>query len=198
MKGGTIVLILLLVLGLGGCAACGSYNGLVQSDEGVKTAWANVQNVYQRRADLIPNLVSTVKGAANFEKETLQAVIDARSKATSTTVKVDADDLNDPAKVKAFQDAQNSLGGALNRLLSVAEAYPQLQATQAFRDLTTQLEGTENRISTERNRYNEVVNDYNVKVRSLPTSLFAGFMGFKARTPFEADRGAERAPKVQF
>jgi LemA protein len=198
MKGGTIVLILLLVLGFGGCAACGSYNGLVQSDESVKQSWANVQSAYQRRADLIPNLVATVKGAANFEKETLQGVIEARAKATSNNIKINPDDLNDPAKMKAYQEAQNSLGGAIGRLLSVAEAYPQLQATQSFRDLTTQLEGTENRINTERNRYNEVVNAYNVKVRSLPTSLFAGFMGFKARTPFEADRGAEHAPKVQF
>ena len=194
--GAIVLLVVLLVLGLGGCVGCGTYNSLVQSDEAVNEAWANVETQYQRRADLIPNLVSTVQGAANFESETLQEVVEARSRATSITLS--ADDLDDPAAVQRYAEAQQALGGALGRLLAVAEAYPQLQATQAFRDLQVQLEGTENRINTARNRYNEAVRGYNQDVRTFPTNLMAGLFGFERRASFEAAEGAEQAPTVSF
>jgi LemA protein len=194
---GTIVLVILVVLlGLGGCGAATSYNTLVQSDERVKTAWSNLQAQYQRRADLIPNLVETVQGAADFEKETLQAVTEARAKATS--IQVNPEDLGDPQKLQQFQQAQSALGQSLGRLLAVSENYPQLQATQAFSDLQAQLEGTENRITVARRDYNQAVQQYNTKVRSFPTVLFAGVMGFPPRTAFEAEAGAEQAPDVNF
>jgi len=194
---GTITLVILVVLlGLGGCGAANSYNTLVQSDESVKTAWSNLQAQYQRRADLIPNLVETVQGAADFEKETLQAVTEARAKATS--IQVRPEDLDNPQKLQQFQQAQSALGQSLGRLLAVSENYPQLQATQAFSDLQAQLEGTENRITVARRDYNQAVQQFNTKVRSFPTVLFAGLMGFPPRTAFEAEAGAEQAPDVNF
>lgn len=183
------ILVVLLFLG------CGSYNNLVKADETVKQAWGNVQSAYQRRADLIPNLVETVKGEANFERGTLNDVISARARATS--VQVNPENLS-PESIQQFQQAQNQLSGALSRLLVTVEQYPTLRANDAFRDLQRQLEGTENRINTERNRYNEVVQPYNVKVRSFPTNLFAGIMGFQPRPPFEAAPGSENAPRVDF
>jgi LemA protein len=194
---GTITLVVLaVVLGLAGCGATSSYNSLVQSDESVKTAWSNLQAQYQRRADLVPNLVETVEGAADFEKETLQSVTEARAKATS--VQVNPENLNDPQKLQQFQKAQSALGQSLGRLLAVSENYPKLRATQAFSDLQAQLEGTENRITVARRDYNQAVQQYNTQVRTFPTVLFAGLMGFQPRTAFEAETGADQAPDVSF
>lgn len=196
MKSRNLVLIVVIagILILGGCG-CGGYNKMINLDENVKNKFNNVQSDYQRRADLIPNLVSTVKGAANFEQTTLTQVIEARAKATS--VNINADNLT-PEKVQQFQQAQGQLGGALNKLLVVAEQYPQLQATQNFRDLQAQLEGTENRIKVSRNDFNSAVQEYNSVVRRFPNNLFAGMFGFKIREGFTADAGSEKAPKVQF
>ena|SRR5690554_1560735 len=171
-------------------------NGLVTQEEGVEGAWAQVENQYQRRADLIPNLVNTVKGAANFEQETLTAVIDARSKATS--VQINASDLNDPAKLAQFQEAQNQLSGALSRLMVTVERYPELKANANFRDLQSQLEGTENRIATERMRFNNASQSYNTAIRRFPASVIANLGGFERKAYFEADKGAENAPTVDF
>ncbi|MCW3112937.1 MAG: LemA family protein [Segetibacter sp.] len=190
----TLIIILAAILILGGCG-CGSYNGLVQQDEAVKNSWNRVQSDYQRRADLIPNLVNTVKGEANFERGTLTDVINAR--ASATQMKVDPNDLT-PEKVQQFQAAQGQLSQALGRLLVVTEAYPNLRANDAFRGLQAQLEGTENRIKTARNDFNDAVQNYNTKVRSFPTNIFAGMMGFKQRQGFAAEAGAERAPEVKF
>lgn len=189
-----IIVVVAFILILGGCG-CNGYNKLVNLDENVKNKWNNVQSDYQRRADLIPNLVSTVKGAANFEQTTLTQVIEARAKATA--VNINADNLT-PEKVQEFQQAQGQLGGALNKLLVVAEQYPQLQATQNFRDLQTQLEGTENRIKVSRNDFNAAVQDYNATARRFPNNIFAGMFGFKVKQGFTADAGSEKAPKVQF
>jgi LemA protein len=175
---------------------CG-YNELQGLDEGVKGAWSEVQNQYQRRADLIPNLVATVKGAANFEQETLQKVIEARAQATS--IKLDAQALSDPATFKKFEDAQRNLSGALSRLLVVAEQYPDLKANQNFRDLQAQIEGTENRIAVARKRYVESVQTYNTKVRSFPYNLTAQYLlGLKVRETFSADEAAQKPPQVKF
>ena len=190
----TLIVILAAILILGGCG-CGSYNGLVSQDESVKNAWNKVQSDYQRRADLIPNLVNTVKGEANFEQKTLTDVIAAR--ASATQMKVDASNLT-PEKLKEFQAAQGQVSQALGRLMVVSEQYPNLRANDAFRGLQAQLEGTENRIKTARNDFNDAVQTYNTKVRSMPTSLFAGMMGFKQRVGFEAEAGAEKAPEVKF
>lgn len=187
-----VVLGLLLILVMWGC---GGYNGLVKQDEDVKNKWNNVQSQYQRRADLIPNLVNTVKGEANFEQTTLQNVIEARAKATQ--MRVDPNDLT-PEKLQQFQQAQGQLSQALGRLLVVTENYPTLRANDAFRNLQTQLEGTENRIAVARNDFNTSVNVYNTKVRSFPTNIFAGIMGFKPRQGFTADEGSQNAPKVDF
>jgi len=195
-KGAITLVVLVVLLGFVGCGATNSYNGLVQSDEQVKQAWGNLQAQYQRRADLIPNLVETVQGAADFEKETLQSVTEARAKATS--IQVSPEDLNDPQKIQQFQQAQSALGQSLGRLLAVSENYPKLQATQAFSDLQAQLEGTENRITVARRDYNAAVRQYNTQVRSFPTVIFAGVMGFPPKTPFEAEAGAEDAPDVSF
>lgn len=173
-----------------------NYNSLVQKDEAVDQSWADVQSQYQRRADLVPNLVSTVRGAANFEQETLTAVTQARANATG--IQLSADDLSDPAKVQQFQAAQSQLSGALSRLLVVSENYPELRATESFQTLQAQLEGTENRINVSRDRYNNTVADYNTSVRSFPSSLYAGWFGFERRTPFEADAASQRAPTVNF
>ena len=177
-------------------SGCG-YNDLQGLDEEVKGAWAEVQNQYQRRADLIPNLVATVKGAANFEQETLQKVIEARSAATS--IKLDAQSLSDPAMFKKFEDAQRNLSGALSRLLVVVEKYPDLKANQNFRDLQAQLEGTENRVTVARGRYSKSVVEFNKKVRFFPTNLTAQYLlGMKVRENFSADPGAEKPPQVKF
>ena len=173
-----------------------TYNGLVSRQEAVNGAWGQVQNVYQRRMDLVPNLVETVKGAAGFEKSTLTAVVDARSRVGSLTV--DKSVLNDPAQFKKFAAAQGELSGALSRLLAVAENYPSLKATENFRDLQVQLEGTENRIAVERRAFNETVIAYNVSIRSMPASIVAGMAGFKERPYFEAEPEAAKAPQVRF
>ena len=171
-------------------------NGLVSKEEGVNSAWAQVENQYQRRADLVPNLVNTVRGAANFEQETLTAVVEARSQATS--INVSADDLTDPAKIAQFQQAQAQLSGALSRLLVTVERYPELQANANFRYLQAQLEGTENRIATERKRFNDAAQSYNTSIRRFPASLIASIGGFDQKAYFEADAGAEQAPTVDF
>lgn len=194
---GLLIVLLVIVLGsFAGCAGCGTYNGLVAADESVDQAWADVETQYQRRSDLIPNLVSTVQGAANFERETLEAVTSARARATGITLT--ADDLGDPAKMQTYMEAQAALGGALGRLLAVSENYPELRATESFSQLQAQLEGTENRINTARRDYNEAVRGYNTQVRRFPASIIASMTGFERRTPFEADPGAEKAPVVEF
>ncbi|MFH1160307.1 MAG: LemA family protein [bacterium] len=171
------------------------YNNLVTQDENVGKAWANVENVYQRRADLIPNLVATVKGVANFEQQTLTAVIEARAKATSVTV--DPKNLN-AESLKQFQAAQDGLSSALSRLMVVVERYPELKATQNFMELQAQLEGTENRITVERMKFNEAAQAYNTYIRRFPATIFAGMFGFEKKAYFEAQQGAETAPKVEF
>ena len=191
-----IVLIVIgaLILLLGGCG-CSGYNGLVQKDQNVKGKWANVESDYQRRADLIPNLVNTVKGAANFEQETLTQVVEARAKATQTTV--DVNNLS-PEKIAEFQKAQGQLSGAIGRLLVTVEKYPELKATQAFINLQAQLEGTENRIKVSRNDFNTAVQDYNTSVRQFPMVLFSSIFGFKEKGFFAAEAGSEKAPTVDF
>ncbi|MBO8482856.1 MAG: LemA family protein [Bacteroidetes bacterium] len=172
-----------------------SYNGLVKADEQVKAAWSQVENVYQRRADLIPNLVATVKGYAEHESETLESVVEARSKATQ--VSVDPENL-DPDRIAEYQAAQGELSQALGRLIMLQENYPDLKANQNFRDLQAQLEGTENRIATERMKFNETARSYNTMVRSFPKNIFASMFGFEAKGYFEASEGAQTAPKVEF
>lgn len=173
----------------------GSYNNMVTKEEQVTSAWSQVENVYQRRADLIPNLVNTVKGYADFEQETLQGVIEARSKATG--INVNADDLS-PEKIQQFQKAQQGLSSALSRLMVVVERYPDLKANQNFSKLQDQLEGTENRIAVERRRFNEVTREYNTYIRKFPQTMLAGMYGFEKKGYFEADEGAEKAPEVSF
>ncbi len=175
-------------------SSCG-YNTLVKLDEQVQSQWAQVQNVYQRRADLIPNLVATVKGAANFEKETLTAVIEARAKATQVTV--DPTKLT-PESIEKFQAAQGQLSQALGRLLVVTEAYPDLKANANFQELQAQIEGTENRITVERQKFNEVTQEYNAKLRSFPNNITAGMFGFTKKGYFQADASSQKAPTVQF
>jgi LemA protein len=191
-----IVLIVIggLILLLGGCG-CSGYNGLVQMDQNVKGKWANVESDYQRRSDLIPNLVNTVKGAADFEKSTLEAVVNARAQATQT--KIDVTNLS-PEKIAEFQKAQSQLSGAIGRLLVTMEKYPELKATDAFRDLQSQLEGTENRIKVSRNDFNSAVQEYNTSVKKFPMVLFSGMFGFKEKGFFAAEAGAEKAPTVDF
>ncbi len=173
----------------------GMYNGMVKADEGVQAAWSQVENVYQRRADLIPNLVATVKGYAEHESETLESVVAARSKATQMTV--DAGNLTPEALAK-YQKAQGELGSALGKLLMIQENYPDLKANQNFRDLQSQLEGTENRITVERQKFNETARAYNTMIRQFPKNIFAGMFGFEKKPYFEAVEGAETAPKVEF
>jgi LemA protein len=185
-----IGIILFLVL-LGGCG----YNSMNSARISVDEKWANVQSSYQRRADLIPNLVETVKGVANFETTTLTQVIQARASATS--IKVDAKDLT-PEKLQQFQQSQGQLSQALGRLMVVSEQYPQLKANENFKSLQDQLEGTENRIKVSRDAFNESVKEYNIQVTSFPKNLLAGMFGFKERPMFEADQGAQTAPKVKF
>lgn len=172
-----------------------NYNSLVEKQQQVEQSWAEVENQYQRRADLIPNLVNTVKGYATHETETFEKVTAARAKATSITI--DADNLNEETLAK-FQEAQNELSGALKSLLAVSEAYPDLKANENFKDLQVQLEGTENRVTTARGRYTKSVQDYNTSIKKFPTVIYAGWFGFDAKPQFKAEAGAEKAPEVKF
>ena len=184
------------VIALLGVWFVSAYNGFVGKQEAANGAWAQVQNVYQRRADLVPNLVETVKGAAHFEKSTLSAVVEARAKVGSLSV--DKSILNDPAQFKKFEAAQGELSSSLSRLMVVVEKYPELTATQNFRDLQVQLEGTENRIAVERRAFNDAVIAYNTAIRRMPASLVAGFGHFAERPYFEAEAQAQKAPPVKF
>lgn len=174
--------------------SCG-YNTMTEKEEAVNKAWSNVENQYQRRSDLIPNLVNTVKGYAQHEQSTLTAVLEARSKATQITV--NADDLT-PEKLKEYQQAQGQVTSALGKLLAITEAYPDLKANENFKELQAQLEGTENRISVERRNFNEVVGSYNTYIRKFPQNIVASIFGFEKRAYFEAEAGSEKAPKVEF
>lgn len=186
---------LLVIVVAFGAFAISNYNSLMKAEEDINSEWAKVESAYQRRADLIPNLVNTVKGQANFEKETLTAVIDARAKATQTTIDPSNATEEDMAK---FQAAQQGVNSALARLLVSVEKYPELKAHEGFLNLQAQLEGTENRINVERNNYNEKVKEYNKQVRELPTKLAAMVLGFKAKPQFKAEAGADKAPVVNF
>lgn len=192
-------ILLLLALLLGG-AISSTYNTLVRLDQATQAQWAQVENVYQRRADLIPNLVETVKGASNFEKETLTAVTEARAKVGQVTSGAIQNIANDPAAFQRFQQAQDGMSSALSRLMVVVERYPELKANQNFRDLQAQLEGTENRVTVERMRFNEAAQAFNTKRESFPTVIVAGFFGdrFKTKAYFQAQPGAEKAPAVKF
>jgi len=194
-KGWIILIVVVLLVFLMVSWGTGIYNKLVSTEETVNQAWANVENVYQRRTDLIPNLVATVKGVANFEQKTLTDIIEARAKATS--VQVNPKNL-DEASLQKFQEAQNGVSSALGRLMVVVENYPQLKATQNFMELQAQLEGTENRITVERMKFNETAQAYNTYLRRFPANIFAGMFGFQKKAYFSADKGAEKAPQVQF
>lgn len=190
-----ILAVIVVVLILAYSSIKGSYNSMVTMQEGVTAQWSQVENVYQRRSDLIPNLVNTVKGYADFEKETLTQVIEARAKATQVTV--------DPSKLDAqslqsFQNAQSGLSSALGRLMVVVEKYPELKANQGFLELQAQLEGTENRITVERQKFNQTAQAYNIFIRTFPKNIFAGMFGFEKKAYFEAEKGAEKAPQVKF
>lgn len=191
----TVILILVGIVFIIGMWTSRLYNSMVTADEGVTNAWAQVENVYQRRADLIPNLVQTVKGAADFEKSTLTAVIDARAAATS--MKIDPTKLTEQ-NLAAFQKAQDNLSGALSRLLVSVERYPELKANQNFLSLQAQLEGTENRITVERNKFNETVRSYNTLIRRFPRNMIASMFNFDKKAYFAAKEGAENAPAVEF
>lgn len=193
---GCIVLVVILAI-IVGVSMAGTYNRLVGLGQGVDAQWAQVENVYQRRADLVPNLVATVKGAADFEKSTLEAVVQARASVGRATISPGAAP-TDPEAMARFEAAQASLGAALQRLLVVVERYPDLKANANFRDLQAQLEGTENRITVERMRYNEVAQTYNTARLKFPTNLFASMFGFKEKAYFKAAPGSERAPAVEF
>ena len=188
-----VVVILLIIVGKG----IGTYNNIIALEEGVKAQWAQVENTYQRRFDLIPNLVSTVQGEANFEKSTLTEVMEMRSR-MGGTVKLDESLMNDEAALKRFQEMQGTLGGALQRLMAVSENYPDLKSNKSFQELRVQLEGAENRIAVERKRYNETVQAFNTTIRQFPTNIVAGFAGASPKALFSADAGASTAPKVQF
>lgn len=194
-KGWIILIVIVVVIFLLFSWGTGIYNKLVSQEEGVNQAWANVENVYQRRLDLIPNLVNTVKGVANFEKSTLTAVIEARAKATS--VQINPKNL-DEGSLQKFQEAQNGVSSALGRLMVVVEQYPQLKATQNFSELQAQLEGTENRITVERMKFNESAQAFNSYLRRFPANIFAGLFGFQKKAYFASDKGAEKAPQVEF
>lgn len=189
-KTGIIVIAVVVLLAI---FCISSYNSMVSQDEAVGTAWSNVENQYQRRADLIPNLVNTVKGYASHEQNTLSEVVEARAQATQTRI-----DVNDAAAMARFAQAQGELSSALNRLMAISESYPDLKASQNFRDLQTQLEGTENRIAVERRKYNEAAQSFNTYIKMFPRNLLAGMFGFAPLNYFEAQQGAEKAPEVQF
>lgn len=188
-------IILLAIVALLALWGAGAYNGMVSMDENVQNKWANVETQYQRRADLIPNLVNTVKGYAAHEKTTLEDVVKARSEATS--VKIDPTNIT-PEQMKQYQAAQGSVSSALGRLLMVAENYPELKANENFLELQSQLEGTENRINVARKDFNDAAKEYNVSIRRFPKSIIAGMFGFEKKTYFEAEAGSEKAPDVQF
>lgn len=185
---------IVVIMAAGSLTSC-NYNSLVEKEQNVDQAWAQVENQYQRRADLIPNLVNTVKGYSTHEEETFVKVTEARAKATSITL--NADDLTEENLAK-YQQAQNELSSALKSLLAVSEAYPDLKANQNFLNLQAQLEGTENRIATERMRYTEAVKDYNTTIKKFPTTIYAGWFGFKEKPQFKAEEGAQKAPEVKF
>ncbi len=188
-------IILMAVIAIFSLTSCSTYNGMVTKEEAVKSAWSNVETQYQRRADLIPNLVSTVKGYASHEESTLTAVVDARSKATS--VNISMDELT-PEKLAEYQKAQSAVTSALGRLIAVSENYPELKANQNFLELQAQLEGTENRITVARKEFNDATNAYNVQVRKFPANIIAMIFGFDQKPYFEADASAAQAPKVEF
>jgi LemA protein len=194
---GAVLLAIVVVFGLG---IASSYNSLVGLDQQTQSAWAQVQSAYQRRMDLIPNLVETVKGAAKFEQETLTAVTEARSRVGQMTPEALQNTINDPDAFKRFEQAQAGLGSALQRLMVVVERYPELKATQAFRDLSVSLESTENRIGVERKHYNDAAREFNTRRERFPTTIIAGLFGdkFKTKPYFAAETGAEKAPKVTF
>jgi len=194
-KGWIILIVIVIVIFILISWGTGIYNKLVTADQTVQQQWGQVENVYQRRTDLIPNLVATVKGVANFEQKTLTAVIEARAKATS--VQINPKNL-DEASLQKFQEAQNGVSSALGRLMVVVENYPQLKATQNFLELQAQLEGTENRITVERIKFNETAQAYNTYVKRFPSNIFAGLFGFKEKAYFKAQEGSEKAPQVQF
>ena len=200
LLGCTVVLVLFLLTGLGLVFFLfGQFNALVEDEQAVSAQWAQVESVYQHRADLIPNLVATVRGASDFEQETLIEIVEARGRVGQVTL--DANEvLNDPRAFQLFQQAQNDLSGALQRILVVIERYPDLQSVRAFQDLMTQLEGSENRIAVQRLRFNETARDYNIRLNSVPTRSFVGLLGwdFEARAYFESNPGAEEAPQVEF
>lgn len=189
-----ILMAIAVLTAMSGLTSC-NYNSLVEKQQNVDQTWAQVENQYQRRADLIPNLVNTVKGYSTHEEETLTKVTEARAKATSITLS--ADDLTEE-NLARYQQAQNELSGALKSLLAVSEAYPDLKANENFMNLQAQLEGTENRISTERQRYTEAVRDYNTAIKKFPTTIYAGWFGFKEKPQFKAEAGADKAPEVKF
>ena len=194
MRKKTVLYALALAILVPMFSSCG-YNRMVSMDEGVTSQWANVENVYQRRMDLIPNLVNTVKGYADFEQQTLTQVIEARAKATQVTI--DPTNLTE-ANMKQFQQVQSELSSSLSRLLVSVERYPNLKANQNFLELQAQLEGTENRIAVERRKFNQTVQSYNSYIRSFPRVIYAGWFGFEKKAYFEADKGAKEAPKVDF
>ena len=188
---GLLVLIgILVILGFWGCSG---YNGLVTADQDVKKVWSNVETNYQRRTDLYSSIIKTVEASANFEKSTLQAVVEARAKATSINV-----DINDPASLEAYQKAQANLQGSFSRLIASFEAYPDLKTTQAFRDFQTQIEGTENRINVARQDYNKSIEGYNLKVKRFPKNILAGIFGFKEKPFYKAEAGSEKNPDIKF
>jgi LemA protein len=196
MKKSWIIIIVIVVVLIGLYSMFkGTYNNMVTKSEGVDAQWSQVENVYQRRADLIPNLVNTVKGYATHEKETLEGVVEARAKATS--VNIDASNLT-PQSMQAFQQAQDGLSGALSKLMVVVEKYPDLKANQNFLDLQAQLEGTENRIAVERKKFNETVRVYNTYIKTFPNNIFAGMFGFAQKPYFKSSQGSEKAPEVKF
>jgi LemA protein len=195
-----VLVVVVLLIAFGGMAVAGSYNGLVSLDQQVQSQWGTVQSAYQRRYDLIPNLVETVKGAANFEKETLTAVVEARSKVGTISPEALQNTINDPAALQRYQQAQAGLSSALSRLMVVVEKYPELKATANFEGLQAELAGTENRINVERRKFNETAQLFNTKRDSFPTVIIAGFFGdkFKSKAYFSAETGAEKAPAVKF
>lgn len=195
MKKWIVLIIIAVVAIFGGMTLSSSYNNLVKAEEDINSVWGNVESAYQRRADLIPNLVNTVKGQANFEKETLTQVIEARAKATQT--KIDPSNATEE-QMAQFQQAQSGLNSALSRLLVSVEKYPELKAHEGFLNLQAQIEGTENRINVERNNFNAAVKEYNKQVRQMPTKLAATLFGFKAKPQFKAEVGSEKAPVVNF
>lgn len=196
MKKGLVVLLVVAAVAIGLFGWFKSnYNNMVKMDEGVQAAWSQVENVYQRRADLIPNLVATVKGYASHEQQTLEGVVSARSKATQITL--DAENLT-PDKLAEYQKAQGELGAALGKLLAITENYPELKANENFLSLQSQLEGTENRIAVERKKFNEAARNYNTEIRQFPKNIVANFFGFEKKPYFEAAEGAQQAPVVAF